>query len=277
MKQSTQAVRVGSARLHLNVAGDIDSDHAIVYLHAGVADARMFSAQMQLKHADYFSVSYDRRGFGKTQSEDERFSHAGDLAAVIQKLRVQKVLLIGCSQGAKIALDYAVGEKDKVAGLILVSAAYSGAPNHPPDVPTMAIADEIDSAEAANDLDLVNQLEARLWLDGPNQTQDRVSGAKRELFLDMNAIALKLEGHLNHELEPAPVLDRLADLSCPVQIIEGGYDLAMVKARHQDLLEKIPQSTKVDFPEAAHLIPLEAPTAFNNCVVSFVRSLTEAG
>ena len=50
--------------------------------------------------------------------------------------------------------------------------------------------DEWEKAEERGDLATVNRLEARVWLDGPAAAEGRVSGAPRDLFLEMNGRAL---------------------------------------------------------------------------------------
>ena len=61
----------------------------VVFLHAGVADRRMWAPQMASAAAAGFHViAYDRRGFGETQSPDEPFSHLADLEAVLDRGRI---------------------------------------------------------------------------------------------------------------------------------------------------------------------------------------------
>ncbi len=67
----------------------------------------------------------------------------------------------------------------------------SGAPAaiYPPEIEGLMA--QLKKAEEAGDLDRVNAMKARLFLDGPLQPEGRVKGQARELFLDMNAIALR--------------------------------------------------------------------------------------
>src|SRR3954454_12070996 len=55
---------------------------------------------------------------------------------------------------------------------------------------THGLAEAIDAAWMTGDLDACNQLEVRLWLDGPAEPEGRVSGHPRELALEMNRTVL---------------------------------------------------------------------------------------
>src|SRR5690606_31577757 len=93
------------------------------------------------------------------------------------------------------------------------------------DAPYVKLAQKF--AEAGNDLSLINELEANLWLDGI-QKERTVSGEIRNLFLDMNMIALKRSIHDSTELSK-PAFDRLQEVKCPVLTVCGDLDLADVK------------------------------------------------
>lgn len=118
-------VQSGSARLcvdHRGTGGALP----IVFLHAGVADRRMWDEQLTGLAAEHQVVAYDRRGFGETQSADEAYSQVGDLRQILDHYRFERVLLIGASQGGRIALDFALSQPGRVAGMVLIAPAVSG-------------------------------------------------------------------------------------------------------------------------------------------------------
>jgi pimeloyl-ACP methyl ester carboxylesterase len=163
----------------------------LVFLHAGVADRRMWRPQTEEFSRDFHVVSYDLRGFGESVSKDQPFSHVGDLTDILDYLGLSKVSLVGCSIGGKLAIDFALALPDQVRSLVLFAPAVSGAP--PPSTFSPSIEKLLDSfeqAEDAGDLNQVNVIEANMWLDGPTSSIGRVGGGVRELFLNMNEIAL---------------------------------------------------------------------------------------
>jgi len=92
---------------------------------------------------------------------------------------------------AGVAVDFALAHPGKVRGLILIASAVSGAPVEPLPSDIQPLEGALDAAEKAGDLAKVNAIEAHMWLDGPRSAAGRVSGAKRDLFLTMNRIALE--------------------------------------------------------------------------------------
>lgn len=242
----------------------------LIFLHAGVADKRMWRHQIAELSDSYQAIAYDRRGFGETITADEAFSHVEDLRAVLDQLKIAPVSCIGCSQGGRIAIDFTLAYPQRVTALVLLAPAVSGAPvpeTFTPDIQARIAA--LDEADEADDLERVNAIEANLWLDGPSSPAGRVGGALRDLFLDMNGIALRMPG-LTQEIEPAPAYERLADLSLPVLVIWGELDFPHVKECCRYLVDTIPSAGGKEIPGTAHLLNLEQPETINELLRDFL-------
>ena len=163
----------GHARLAATVAG---TGSAIVFLHAGVADRRMWQPQLDVFAATHKVVAYDRRGFGDTTSTPEPFAHVEDLEAVLQATEAMPATLVGCSMGGALAIDYALALSSSVQALMLVGPGVAGAPQAAPAEGAIArLESEIEVAELAGDLERLNRLEAHAWLDGPACAEGRVA------------------------------------------------------------------------------------------------------
>ena len=237
---------------------------AIVLLHAGVADRRAWRAAgeaLAARGADV--VAHDRRGFGETTADDAAFSHVEDLVAVLDAVGRDPVWLVGSSQGGLIALDAALTVPDRLAGLVLISPAVSGAPEPPDeelDPGTQRLAAQLDEADEAGDLDRVNEVEAELWLDGPAGPAQRVGGAARELLLDMNGIALRSDLPEDAGGAGLEAWSRLDEVRLPVTLTWGDLDLPFIVERCEELAARLPdlRATHV-FAGTAHLPYLERP------------------
>lgn len=59
-------------------------------------------------------VSYDRRGFGDTSGPAEAFSHVDDLVAVLDDRDIESAVLVGNSQGGRVAIDMALAHPERV-------------------------------------------------------------------------------------------------------------------------------------------------------------------
>lgn len=260
----------GRARLAAECGG---SGAPVVLLHAGVADRRMWSGQSKWLCQEYRAVAYDRRGFGQTAHADERYSHLRDLIAVLDAISSDAAILVGCSQGGRIAIDCALELPDRVRALVLVAPAVSGAPDdddYPP--PIQAMVRELERAEEAGDLDRINAIEAHAWLDGPLSEEGRVGGEVRRLFLDMNGIALRSEP-LGTEIEPPSAIDRLHRIEAPTLLIWGDLDFPDVQQRCRQIATAFPNVRACELPGTAHLPNLERPAEFDRELRAFLSQL----
>lgn len=256
----------GSARLVGDAAG---SGPCAIMLHAGVADRRMWRSTMDHLAQRCLAVAYDRRGFGETVSPDEPFRHIDDLDRVIDRFTDGSVHLVGCSQGGRVAIDYALAHQTRVASLVLVAPAVSGAstpPGFPPAI--AALLAELDAAEAMEDLDRVNAIEARLWLDGPLAPEGRVQGGARDLFLDMNAKALA-HPPLTRETPCADATGALSSIGVPALVVWGPLDFPHIQERSRGLAQALPAGRPMVMEGCAHLPMLEQPSAFNLALGAF--------
>lgn len=256
MSDANHWVRSGAADLAVHRAG---KGAPVVFLHAGVCDKRMWRAQLAALGGDYRVIAYDRRGFGETKYERENHSPVDDLHAVLDSETDGRVALVGCSQGGRIAVDFALKHPERVSALVLIAPAITGAPEpgeFSPRVQTLV--DAIEHAERAEDVERLNALEAHAWLDGPTSAEGRVDGEARALFLAMNEIALRAEptGDMRWGESAYARLDRL---STPVMLVYGDLDFPHLIERCDHLRRTVPNLGFVELKGVAHLPSIERP------------------
>lgn len=261
-------VEVPGAQINAEVNG---RGVTLVFLHAGVADLRMWNAQVAtLFEAGYRTIAFDRRGFGETLYEpDEPFSNVADLKFVLDELSVDKAVLVGCSQGGRVALDFALAHPSRVSGLALMATAVSGAPEVDEDPKYQALAEEYARVEQGGDLERLNQIEARVWLDGPAAAEGRVSGDTRTLFLDMNGKSLA-HAPRTAERQPAPAWGRMAEVSQQCLLLSGALDWPEFAARNEAMAELMPEAETQTLDNTAHMAPMDAPDSFNKALKAFL-------
>jgi len=268
-----RVVRSGSAELCVDDSAT--PGPAIVCLHAGVCDRRMWAPQEQALRATHRVLAYDRRGFGETRSVPEPHSRVADLIAVLDATGVERAVLMGCSQGGRLAIDAALAHPERVSALVLVACSVSGAPDDasgPFDPPIAALVEQFEAAEARGDNDALNELEAQAWLDGPAEPAGRVPGALRELFLDMNGIALAAADP-GEVRDAASAWDRLEEIHAPVLIVWGTLDFPHFGPRMRTLSKRIAGAQSFVMDGVAHLPGLEQPAVFNAAVARFLAGV----
>jgi len=263
----TFAVDVPGARLAGASAGH---GPAIVFLHAGIADRRMWQGEMDRLAADHCVIAYDRRGFGQSQAREQPFSHVEDLGAVLDHHGLDAATLVGCSQGGRIAIDFALVHPERVKALVLVAPAVTGAPSpatYPPSI--AAHIEELEHAEEDHDIDRMNELEAWFWLDGPASPEGRVRGPLRDLFLDMNGIALH-HPEIGEERARPAAMPRLGQLKMPTLVAWGDLDFEHIQRRSAEIAATVEKGEAFLVEGTAHLPNLEKPDLFNERLRQFL-------
>ena len=261
---------IGGTKFYYEMAGN---GPALVLVHAGIADGRMWEDQFQAFAQQYRVLRYDRRGFGRTPMVAGAYSHHQDLYDLLTVLKIERAFFVGCSQGAKTVVDFTLEHPRMTSALVLVSPALSGfafAGEPPPQ------AQQLDAADAAGDIELVNELELQIWVDGPRRTPAQVDPTVRERVREMNLIALKTPEDLGDEqaLVPAAV-NRLDEIHAPTLVLTGEMDTPKTLAAVELLARQIPGAKKVSIAGAAHVPNMEQVEAFNDHVLSFLGRLGE--
>lgn len=267
---SLHHIPAGRARLATEIAG---RGAPVVFLHAAVFDRTMWRAQIDGVAADHTAIAYDRRGFGATVADEEDHSPVADLLAVIEACAgVRPATLVVCSQGGRIALDFALRHPSRTRALVLIAPSISGAPEpaYPPEI--AALMASLAAAEAAHDWDRVSAIKAHLWLDGPLQHEGRVSGALRETFLQKNAATLH-QPPIGANLDTASAFPRLADIAAPSLVIWGDFDFPHIRERSRLLGITMPNGSGHELAGAAHLPSLERPQEVTRLLAGFLAGL----
>ncbi len=245
----------------------------VVFLHAGVCDKRMWLDQMDAVAAGgWHAIAYDRRGYGETTSEDEPFSHLEDLEALLEEMDIHAAILVGCSMGGGLAVDFALAYPGRVIGLVLIGTSINGAPwSATAEESAIEMAEE--DAWERGDIDLLNRVQAHEWLDGPRSQNGRVGGAVRELFLDMNAIVLSKPELTQEEVSP-DAWSRMETVAAPTLLIVGDEDFTALVERHETLSETMPNAIGVVLEGAAHIPSIEKPGLVNSVLLQFLDAFS---
>ncbi|MDP9605109.1 UNVERIFIED_ORG: pimeloyl-ACP methyl ester carboxylesterase [Variovorax paradoxus] len=245
----------------------------VLFLHANVADRRMWQGQWSAVAPAHPVASYDRRGFGESRTlHPTPHSNVADLWAVMDSLEYDKAVLVGCSLGGRVAIDATLARPDRVGGLVVVAPGVSGAPTARHDEPVKALIDAISAAAALGDLDAKNELQARLWLDGPLSTTGRAGGDARQLFLSMNGNALRAANPGVATEEPS-AWERVEAIRTPTLVLWGDLDLPLLQERCSLLAQRIPGAESHVLRGTAHLPALEAPQQFNSVLGQYLDAL----
>ncbi len=260
---------VNGGKLYYEAAG---AGRAVVFIHAGIADHRMWDEQFDLFAQTYRVVRYDTRGFGQTTSENVEFSNRADVRALLDHLGIDQAVLIGCSRGGQIATDTTIESPERVAALITVGSGPGGFTEG--DLSDEeALNPQVQAAEDAGDTEKLIQLDVQLWGSGLKRSVDVMPASFVAKMVEMGRTNYT---HMSEQLKPIvldpPGVARMGEIKVPALIIWGDLDTNYILAASPALADGIPGAQRAIMPGTAHLPNMERPEEFNRIVLDFLAA-----
>jgi pimeloyl-ACP methyl ester carboxylesterase len=257
------------AKIYFESAGN---GPAVVFIHAGVADCRMWEPQFELFSRKFRAIRYDLRGFGQSELPDTPYANRRDLRNVLQHLGVEKAALIGCSMGGATAIDFTIEHPERVTAIVPVGAGVGGW-----NVWTDAMLrhfGEFMRLAKEGDTERARERDAKLWLDGPSRDASRIDPVYRQRARQLHRDNFSLTRflHPEEELKP-PAIARLGEIKAPALVMVGDADAPEMLAIADRLAADISGAKRVTIRDAAHLPNLEHPDQFNRIVMEFLTPI----
>ncbi len=255
-------IEVRGARLRVRTLGH---GPAVLLLHGWTLDLDMWRGQFSAL-AGWRLIAFDRRGFGLSTGVPGIEQDLSDIDQVLAALDIERVAIVGMSQGARIALRWAIGAAQRTSCLVLDgpprerSPAHGGAP------------DEIPLA-SYRELVAHQGIEAfrKLWLQQPFMRLHTSDPATHALLQQIVGRYPGLDLLVDDMLEPLRVAD-LRRLDVPVLVINGEYDSDERRAAGAQLACWLPNARLALIARAGHFPNLDNPVAYNRRLTEFLDS-----
>ncbi len=244
---------------------EIGSGEAVVLLHAGVADRRMWREHLgPLAEAGVRAVAPDLPGFGDSPAPG--LGTAWDeVLATMDDLGIERATLVGNSFGGDVAQRVAVAAPERVSALVLVS---SSAPGVEPSAELEAVWSAEEQALEAGDTEAAVDAVVSSWTlpDASEELRRAVAEMQRHTFELRSESG---EPDLDDDpLEDAPQL--LEGVRAPVLLTIGEHDMRYFHDCAEALARMLPQARRETIGGAGHLAPLEQPEAFRALLLGLV-------
>jgi pimeloyl-ACP methyl ester carboxylesterase len=264
---------INGATIYYEVSG---KGQPFLMVHAGIANKSMWDDQFDFFAQQYRVVRYDMRGYGQSLPVAGDYQRHQDIRALLDFLSIDHAYLMGCSMGGGACMDFALDYPDRADALIMVGSAPGGFAYD--EWSPSPLDEEMEAAYQKGDLERVNEIGLRIFVDGKGRTPDQVSPALRKKVYDMNMIALRNEGLLGKDVPPpTPAAKRIGELHLPVLIVTGDLDEEYIARAADFMATNIRGARKIVMAGTAHLPNMEFPNEFNAHVQAFLDGLPISG
>jgi pimeloyl-ACP methyl ester carboxylesterase len=250
----------------------------VVLIHGSLCDYRYWTLQMPAFSAGFRTIAPSLRHYYPEHwnGEGDDFNigqHMEDIVAFIDELKIAPAHIVGHSRGGHIAFRVAQNYPDRVRKLVLSEPGGALDPDLSPSANDVNRRFEPGSfqtqAEArirAGDLDGGLQI----FLDavsGPGAWERTPELAKQ--FTRDNAMTLL--GQVREAREPFSRAAARA-IKAPTLLVLGGASPPMFGQIIDALAAAIPDAQRVTIADATHTMNVIKPAAYNEAVLSFLRS-----
>ena len=238
----------------------------LILIHDGLLHREVWNEQFSCFSKDYRVVRYDRRGYGASSAATASFTHLDDLHALYEHLAIEHAVLIACSSGGALAIDYALAYPGKVDALVLVGAVVGGFSYTP----------HMHNRGGYLPGGFASELEEALYYvkDDPYEIFKENTDAKEKALQMIYTHPPKENRRQRFSRPEVPAYRRLGEISIPALVMVGEYDIPDVHAHAGAIQAGIVNSHRLLVPGSGHLIPLEQPAVFNDLLRAFLTDMS---
>ncbi|MEO8244707.1 MAG: alpha/beta fold hydrolase [bacterium] len=218
----------------------------VLLIHGGLGYADIWSAQVADLMKDHLVIVADSRGHGRSSRTEEPFGYdlmSSDYLALLDYLKVDKVDLVGWSDGGIIGLDIAMNHPERLKHLFAQAANMTTDGVNPAVGTDKVFGDYITwmsevypkISPTPDQFDAFVTQISNMWATQPNWSDAQV-----------------------------------AAITVPTAIVAGDHDEAILPAHTEKMAGLIPGAKLVILPDASHFAMLQAPEEYTAAVRALI-------
>lgn len=218
----------------------------VLLIHGGLGHADIWANQVIDLMADHLVIVADSRGHGRSTRNADPYGYdlmTSDYVALLDTLGIDKVDVVGWSDGGIIGIDMAMNYPTRV-DQVFAQAANITTDGVDPDVATDAVfgsyiekmaVDYAAMSPTPTEFEPFVAQISNMWATQPNWTDAQ-----------------------------------MATITVPVQVVVGEYDEAILRPHSEHMAAVIPGAELVILPDASHFAMLQAPAEYTAAVRAFI-------
>ena len=232
----------------------------LILLHGGTATVGSWHDQIPAFARHFRTIAIDSRGHGKTDNPSGELSYAAmadDVAAFIRAMKINAPIVLGFSDGAQIALEFALRHPGLARALVLGGAYYRFSKQYQDGLRRFGFEGPDENGGTAHIREVPDE-----WAESLRQEHARAGDPDYWKTL-MDQIAVLWWTPLNYTFED------FLKISVPTLIVSGDREEASEVEQSVEMYRMIPKAELFIVPNAGHM--QSAAQMSNALVLEFLQ------
>ncbi len=241
---TTGYVPVGGVKIWYATFGE---GSPVLLLHGGLANSDYWGDQVPALVADHHQVIViDTRGHGRSTRDATPYTYgllASDALAVLDALKIDKVALVGWSDGGIVGLDIAINHPERLTKLWAFGANYN----------VSGLKPDVDKDPVFS-----------RYIEKAGKDYAKISPTPG----DYDAFVTQIIGLWNGQ--PDYKKEELAKITTPTVIADGAYDEGIKREHTEEMAKLIPGAKLLILPDTSHFAHWQNPALYNKELLAFI-------
>jgi pimeloyl-ACP methyl ester carboxylesterase len=236
---------VNDIQMYYATYGD-PNNPPLILLHGGLGNADYFVNQIPAFSEQYYVITPDSRGHGRSTMSDQQISYAlmaSDVLALMDYLKIESAYLVGWSDGGIIGLDIAIHHPERLRKLVAYGANYN---------PSGVREDIGDNARFNAYIEMAAGDYARL---SPNPD-------------NFDAFLANISNMW--ATEPNYTVEQMQSITVPTLILDGLQEEAIKPSHDLEMATLIPTADLVLMGGVGHFAMWEKTEEFNHIILDYL-------
>jgi pimeloyl-ACP methyl ester carboxylesterase len=262
-------MEINGAEIEISKAGNKDNK-SIVFIHGFPFDLTMWNNVIDSLKTDFYCVSYNIRGFGKSSGGDGQFTmemFVDDLEEIIKKLKLNKPIICGLSMGGYITLR-AIERFEKILGGLILCDTKAEPDSNEAKLKRAEGIKNINLKGAKNFAEefIKNCFSEDFIKKNQNFYDNIVSNSAKTNPLALKGCLLAMAGRTD-------TTEYLSKIDIPTLILCGEKDNLSLPTLMKEMSREIKNAEFYIVPNAAHVIAVENPSFTTQKIRTFLNKL----
>ncbi len=242
-----QTLETDGIRIVYDVTGE---GPPVLLLHGGSVDSTWWGPLVPALARNHMVITMDSRGHGRSSFDDRPITYrcmADDTLALLDHLGIDRVDIVGWSDGGIIALDIALRSPERLGKVVAYGANF--------DLTGYRAGDDAPPSSASE----------RVHVEAPNRYREQSPHPQRWDELTTNL-------HGMYHSEPNWSHDEMRSIQTPFLVLDG-IDEEVIDIDHARLLAKLlPNGQFRLMPGTGHFAMVDRPKEFTRIVMEYMNS-----